>query len=900
MFNLDTAIATWRHSLTYRRTILKSDLDELERHVRDEVDAHVADGMKEELAFRTAMSHMGHHPSIDSEYQKIYWGKLRKQHALKHELAWRMSMLKSYFKIALRLLVKQRTYAFINIFGLAVGIACCLLLLLYVRDELTFDTQHKNAERIARVVIDENENDGSVKGSFPWMPYPLGKTLEAEIPGITSAIRVINRNVFTRAGSTTIEESILFADPEILTGFTYPMAAGSAEALLSNQQGVVISERTATKYFGDEPALGKILEFRFSEVYEPLEVVGILKDIPANNTILFDLLLPFELLPQKYEWIQTDSWNASSFYVYVLLEPGFDRETARPLLANFRHKYNPDDKLSEARNAGNWTNPNDPLTYAFQPLREIHLDPSVRGGLTEPSNPMYSWILAGIAFIILLLACINFTTLSIGRSASRTREIALRKVVGAGRGQLIGQFGGEAALMSILALGLGLIFAVALLPTFNALADKELTLSAGGQWMIPLGIAGVGFVVALLSGFYPSLVLSRFEPTDMLRKQSRVGGSHRLTSGLVLFQFTLSIALIAGTSIMVRQMDFLQTTDIGYDKDHVVLVSSNGLDGEKVLEHFRTALQSDPNIEGMTGMTNAFSHGWSRNGWDYLDEQKEAYVYRIESDFLDVMKIDLVAGRAFDGNRSLDSTQSVIVNEAMARSLGLENPVGEILHGFGSGSKEDGDPSIVGVVQDFNFLSLHQEVDPMVFILQPNYQIGHLLFQVSPQGGQDAVDHIRKVWNNYAPEIPFEYAYLDDDLNKQYASEDRWSKIITAASIFAILIAALGLFGLASLSVASRTKEIGIRRVLGASTASIASLLSKGFVRIVIVAVIFAVPLTWIAASKWLENFAFHIEIGPWVFVISALLAVAIALVTVSFQTIKAAGANPVESLRTD
>lgn len=448
--------------------------------------------------------------------------------------------------------------------------------------------------------------------------------------------------------------------------------------------------------------------------------------------------------------------------------------------------------------------------------------------------------------------------------------------------------------MSILALMLGLGFSLALLPTFNELADKELTLGAGGNWMIPVGILGLGLVVALLSGFYPSLVLSRFQPTDMLRKQSKIGGSHRLTSGLVLFQFTLSVALIAGTSIMVRQMSYLQTTDIGYDKDHVVLVSTSGLDAQKLLTHYRTTLQSDPNIEGMTGMTNAFSHGWSKNGWDYRGEQKSAYVYRIESDFLDVMNIDLLDGRSFDGNRGLDSTKAVLVNEALVRSFGWENPVGEILSGFGD------EPEVIGVVKDFNFLSLHQAVDPMVFIMQPDYQIGDLLFQVSPSGSQDAIDHIRQVWNEYAPEIPFEYAFLDDDLNKQYAKEARWSKIIMSASIFAILIASLGLFGLASLSVAGRTKEIGVRRVLGASTSSIASMLSKGFVRIVIVAVVLAVPLTWIVASKWLENFAFHIEIGPWVFVISALLAVAIALVTVSFQTIKAAGANPVQALRSE
>ena len=898
MFDLETAIATWRHSLSYRRTILKEDLDELERHVRDEVDYGLSKGFSEEKAFRLAMAHMGSNPSIDKEYQKIFWGKLRKRRALKEELSWRFSMLKNYFKIAFRLLVKQKTYAFINIFGLAIGIAFCVLLLLYVRDELTFDSQHENGDRIARVVQEQRENDGSIKSAQPWMPYPLGKALENDISGVEAAIRLFDRSVIVRSGDKILEENALFADPSFLSAFTYPLIEGTTETAFPNENGLVISRKTAVKYFGDQPAVGKSLEFRFNQVYEEVVITGVVEDIPGNNSVQFDILLPFDLLPQKYDWIQTDQWNASSFYVYVLLDKGADLARVESLLPEFRRKYFPDDELTAHRKDGSWTNALDPVTYHFQPLREIHLDPSVKSGLASPSNPMYSWILAGIALTILILACINFTTLSIGRSASRTREIALRKVVGAQRMQLIGQFGGEAALMSFVALGLGFLLSAVLLPTFNQLANKELTFGGSGAWMIPVGLIGLGILVALLSGFYPSMVLSRFQPTDMLRKQSRLGGSHRLTTGLVLFQFTLSIALIAGTSIMSRQMRYLQTVDIGYDKDHVVLVSANGTDSEQFLSRMRTELQDQPDIEGVTAMTNAFSHGWSSNGWTYKDRQVSAYVYRIETNFLGVMGIPLTEGRNFDPQRSLDSTRSVIVNEAMVRTLELADPVGQPLYGFGGG--ENGDATIVGVVKDFNFLSLHEEVLPMVFILDPRYSIGEVLIQIRPENIQATIQKIQNVWDQHAPEIPFQYSFLDDDLNKQYQSEARWSKIIFYSAIFAVLIACLGLFGLASLSVASRTKEIGIRRVMGANTASIAALLSKGFIRIVIVAVAFAIPITWIAASKWLDNFAFRIDIGFWVFVISALLAISVALLTVSFQTIRAAGANPIESLKVD
>jgi len=894
MFNLETAIATWRHSLTYRRTILMEDLDELERHVRDEVDAAVANGHSDETAFRKAMANMGDQPSIDAEYQKIFWGKLLQRRALYDELSWRFSMLKNYFKIAFRLLIKQRMYAFINIFGLAIGIAFCLLLLLYVRDEMTFDTQHENADRLVRVIDHENNNDGSVSRSGPWMPYPLGKALEADMSVVESAIRVYDRSIFVRSGWGTIREDILFADPSLLTAFTFPFVEGSAEYAFSLSNGVIISKKTAVKYFGQESALGKTLEFNFNNVYEERTITGVLEDIPANNSIRFDMLLPFELLAQKYDWIQTERWTASSFFVYALLQPGTDLRQADAQLQDLRRKYLPNNEVAQQRADGSWTNPVDPHTFAFQPIRDIHINPEIRSGLAPTSNPMYSWILGGIALTILLLACINFTTLSIGRSASRTREIALRKVVGAQRSQLIGQFGGEAALMSVLALALGLVMAVTLLPTFNELAGKELSLSTGGHWMIPLGLLGLGILVAVLSGFYPSLVLSRFQPTDMLRKQSRIGGSHRLTSGLVLFQFTLSIALIVGTSIMVRQMDFLQKADIGYDKDHVVLVRLNGQDGPKMISHFRSALQDRPEVEGITGMTDAFSHGWSRNGWTYLDKQLSAYVYRVEADFIDVMDIQLVDGRNFQAERALDSTKAVIINEAMARAIELENPVGEPLYSFGD------DPEIIGVVKDFNFLSLRDEVGPMVFTINPEYSIGNILIQIRPESVPETIQRLTAAWNERSPEVPFEYSFLDDDLTKQYESESRWAKIIMYSSIFAIMIACLGLLGLAALSVAGRTKEIGIRRVMGASTASIVSLLSRSFIQIVFFAVVLAVPLSWFAASKWLDNFAYRIEIGYLVFIMAAVLTILVALLTVSFQTIRAANANPVESLKMD
>lgn len=897
MFDLDKAIATWRASLTWKRSITREDRDELERHVRDEVAGGVANGLTEEQAFRNAMSRMGHLPQIDNEYRKIYWGKIRKRRRLGDELTWRVAMFKSYLTIAMRLLVKQRIYAVINIFGLAVGIAFCLLLLLYVRDEMTFDSGHENGERIARLIFESYSPDGSIESAHPYIAYPVGKALEQEHSGVAMTARMMARDLHVRDESGTSKQDVLFADPSLLSMFTFPLVEGDVDFALPEPDGLVISRKMAEQYFPGESATGQTLEFRFEEAFVPLTVTGVAENISANNSIRFDFLMPFERLKSEYGWIarNEDHWNASSFFVYALLGPGTTPESAQQALTDFRSKYY-ENQFAEARANGEWTAEHDPSGFRFQPLSDIHLNTGVSVGLTAPSSPLYSWVLAGIALTILLLACINFTTLAIGRSASRTREIGLRKVVGAGRGQLAGQFGGEALLTSLLALTVGIGFAALLLPSFNDLAQKELTLLPEGHWVMVVGLLGLLLFVALTSGFYPALVLSRYRPTDMLRKQSRMGGSTRMTSALVVVQFTLSVALIAGTVIMSRQMDFLQTTNIGYDRDHVVLVQSQNLDGSRVLQHFRNTLEGRAEFEGITGMSNAFSHGWSRNGWDYKGEMKQAYIYRTESDFVDVMGMTLVDGRSFDPALGTDST-AVVVNEAFVREFALDNPVGSLVDGYGPEGEE---PEILGVVEDFNFLSLHQAVEPMMFTLDPDWTIGSVLFQVNPSRVTEALALIQTEWTTFAPDVPFDYSFLDEDLSNQYASEKRWTDIVQYASFFAILIAALGLFGLASLSVTSRTKEIGIRRVMGASITSIATMLSGSFVRIVLFAVVLAVPITWIGASRWLESFAYRIDIGVFVFVIAALLALLVAIVTVSFQTIRAASANPVDSLRTE
>lgn len=803
-------------------------------------------------------------------------------------------MLKNYFTIALRLLIKQRIYAVINIFGLAVGIAFCLLLLLYVQDELTFDSDHENGDRIVRLINVRYSPDGGVSSAHPYIAYPVGKALEEEVTSVEAVTRIMRRPAFVRTDVGTTEQEVLFADPSLLTTFSFPLIQGDPEFALPEPEGLVISKRMAEKYFPDESPVGKMIDIRFDDVFKSVTVTGVAENSPSNSSIRFDFLMPFERLAMEYEWIagNKDQWFASSFHVYGLLHAGTELEVAQQQVTEFYRKYH-SDNLEGARQNGNWTADHDPAGFRLQPLPEIHLDTTVSPGLTPASDPRYSWVLAGIAFVILLLACINFTTLAIGRSASRTREIGLRKVVGAARAQLAGQFGGEALLTSGIALVVGVFSAFVLLPTFNDLAGKELVFAQDGHLTLILGLVALLLLVALLSGFYPALVLSRYRPTDMLRKQSRIGGSTRLTGLLVMVQFTLSVALIAGTVIMNRQMSFLRTADIGYDRDHVVLVNSQNQDGERLLQHFRTTLEERSEFDGITGMTNAFSHGWSQNGWQYKGEQKQAYVYRVESDFIDVMDIDIIDGRNFDPELGTDS-MAVIINQAFVKDFDIQDPVGSLLDGYSDNAV------IIGVMRDFNFRSLHNAVEPAMLIMDPNWSIGDVLFQVNPAQVSDAVSLIDNEWRAFAPDIPFTYSFLDEDLGKQYESEQQWTRIVRYASFFAILIAALGLFGLASLAVTSRTKEIGIRRVLGASTLGITRQLSGSFVRLVLVGVILAVPITWIFANRWLDTFAYRIDINVFVFVIAAMLAVGVAIFTVGVQTLRAASMNPVDSIRVE
>lgn len=807
-------------------------------------------------------------------------------------------MLKNYLKIAFRNLWKQKIYAFINIFGLAVGLAFCALIFLYVHSEWTYDQFHENADNIYRIHRVSFTPDGSVRSTDSWLPIPLGPAMVQDLPEVHDFVRFRPRTHFVRQGVVTNEEDVLYADDNVFDVFTFPLAQGDPATALTELNSVVLSQTAALKYFGTVNPMGQALSIRLSSTLtEDFIVTGIAEDIPQNSSIQFDVLVPFAKMFNAFESVRNDAndWFSSGYVTYLLMEENASLANIDEKLLQFRQQYY-EGEVEYLRSRGRWSGDGIPTSYRIQALAEIHLNPEVNSGLASTSNPLYSYILAAIALAVLAIACINFMTLAIGRSASRAKEIGVRKVVGALRVQLMGQFWAEALLMSVLALGVGLLLATLFLPAFNALTEKNLVLdfAANGS------IAGLLIAATLLAGFiagsYPALVLSGFRPVDSLKNKLKLSGSNALTKSLVVVQFGLSAFLITSTLVMLDQLDFIRTMNLGYDKEHLVVIPTNGIDGTVAVNRYRQEVGSRTDVLDISGTSYTFARGGARVGWEYEGELKQVSRFRVEQNYIDVMDMQLVAGRTFDPNLSTDSTMSVIVNEALVRDFGMTEPLGQPLTGFTDTPETD--PVIIGVLKDYNFQSLETEVAPLMLLLQSRDQINYVLARITPTNVPETLAALQTTWEATVPEIPFQYNFLDDDLNTQYQDDQRWSQILSYASGFAILIACLGLFGLVSLTVAARVKEVGIRKVLGASVPSVTILLSKDFAVLVLISLVIAAPASYFAMDQWLMNFAFRTEIGVATFLISGSLALLIALATVSFQSIKAALADPVQSLR--
>jgi putative ABC transport system permease protein len=783
-------------------------------------------------------------------------------------------MLRNYFKIAFRNLVRHKAFAAINIAGLAIGMACSIFILLWVQNELSYDKFHKNADYIYRLP------GGGATNSGPMVPE-----LKAKIPAIKNFVRfsALTTTLFERGTKMFEEKAVFYADSTLLQVFSFPLINGNPETALTRPDAVLITEDMAKKYFGHEDPMGKILR---RDNKDNVVVTGVLKNIPANSHLQFDFIMPMSAIAHTDWRLRDNIWASYDFYDYIQLDENFKAtpvalaalsKQANKIVAEHIKENAPDIRL--------------------QPLTDIHLRSDYHSNLPGQGNIQYVNVFFVVALFILAVACINFMNLATARSARRAKEVGLRKVVGAGRMQLIGQFLGESLFISFIALFIAVIIVYLLLPVFNNLAGKQLSIQLLDGKLIAL-LLGIAVFTGLISGSYPALFLSGFKPVEVLKGNRRVmGGNLNFRNGLVVVQFVVSIVLLAGTAIVYRQLNYVRNRDIGYNKSNLLYMPMTGEMGDKqralnselktnpLTANFTTISDPISNLGSSTyglaweGSTPADSNTWFTKAW-------------VNDGFFDVLGMKMASGRALSTTEFADSGNYVI-NETAAKIMGMTpaTVIGKSLTFNG------GKGIIVGVVKDFNYKPAQTAIEPMILAFN-KWNGGIVLVRTQPGKTEATIQALEKISKQLNPSFPFSYGFVDQDINNLYKGEQQMGSLFNVFAIIAIFISCMGLYGLSAFMAEQRTKEIGVRKVLGASVFNVVYLLSTGFTKLVFIAIVIAIPIAWFAMNKWLSSFAYRINVGWAIFLIASLGALSIAWITVSYESVKAAIVNPVKSLR--
>ena len=773
-----------------------------------------------------------------------------------------------------------------NIFGLSVGITCCMLIFLYGKDEISFDRFHKNKDNIYQITADLVGTGGkvdrlSVSGMMP------GPGFKKNIPEITDFTRIQYVGFIVKQKNEVIEEEAIYADENFFSVFSFPLLYGTPQTALTQLHSIVLSEKFATKYFGRTDILGKTLDLKIGSKFEAFVVTGVAKDSPQNSSIKLQMVLPM-----KYAQTLDDDKHWMNFFLntFVVLKPGTDAKALETRMANVYEK----EAAVEIKEMVEKYDSKDKTVYHLQPLANMHLstDYAIGNGLTGGSNPMYSYILFAIAGFILLVACINFINLTISRSLKRAKEIGIRKVVGGARKQLIIQFLGESFILSFFAFIFACVLVFIALPFFNKLSDKELAFSYLFDTRLIMGYASLFLLTGLLAGFYPALVLSAFKPVETLYGKFRFTGKNYLSKGLVVFQFALSTFLIIATLTIYSQFNYLVNYDLGYDDKNVVMVATP-CQTTKEVNVFKTELFKSPaftkisTTQGGTNYTNAHING---------ETQIDFNIMHVDPDFFSLFNISILQGRNFSTELASDSASSVIINESFAKTAGWRDPLNKEVDFF----YKKRTYNVIGVIKDYHFADLSQKISPQLFVFDPSYDYGRMYLRINPLNRVTALNHLQQTFKRLYPTKPYRYTFADENNLESYTKEAKWKQIIAFSAILTIFISCMGLFGLAALSAKKRAKEVGIRKVLGASVISIINKLSIDFIGLVTIATLIALPFSWWAMNKWLENYPYRIELKISVFVVSLTCVLLITLFTVSFQAFKAAITNPTNSLRTE
>ncbi len=798
-------------------------------------------------------------------------------------------MFKNYFRIAFINFKKHKAYSFINILGLAIGIACCILITSYIFHELSYDKFHENRDRIYRLRVDLKISDDHLE--IPKSSPPMAEYFTQNLPEVVSSVRLqtMDRQPVRYEDKLFNEDRIFFADNSIFHIFSFPLVKGDPKTALISASSVVISEDTASRYFGEEDPIGRILNFN-NEL--DLTVTGVVKNVPQNSHFSFDMLCSFELFAKNNKRAM-QNWLSINNYTYILLQEGYDFKLLEQQFPAIIEKQ-----------VGTLLNyVKGELALYMQPLTSIHLHSNFKQEISGNSNIVYIYIFGAIAILILAIACFNFMNLSTARSANRAKEVGMRKVLGGKRRQIITQFLFESVSYSLVSLILSLLLVELSLPLFHSISGIELSLNyIRNLWLFPT-LIGLTVIVGLLAGSYPAFFLSAFQPLRIVKGASPSGSSNsRFRRVLVTFQFVISIVLIFSTLTIFKQLDYMKKRHLGFSKEHLVVFPISDDSTTDSLLPLKEELKKETGIQnvaasshmpGGTTYVNPFiPEGFSMEQMQYMGE-----LY-IDFDFIPTMGIELAEGRNFSKEYLTDVNQAVIINEAAAEKFGWDKPIGKTIHELSTSGQTTG-YTVIGVVKDFHFESLHKQVSPL-FIGNTNHNLNSIAVRIRPENISDTIALIRNKMKKFFPQRPFEYAFLDESFDAQYRAEERLGEIFSYFSILAIFIASLGLFGLASYSAEQKRYEIGIRKVLGAKVSGILVLLSKEFTKWVLVANIIAWPVAYVSLRLWLQGFAYRTSISVKTFVAATLLSLVIALITVSLQACKAALANPVDALRNE
>ncbi|HEX6226966.1 MAG TPA: ABC transporter permease [Chryseolinea sp.] len=808
-------------------------------------------------------------------------------------------MYKSYFTIGWRNLSRQKMYSVIKIGGFALGIASCLLIALFIRDETSYDRHYVKTDRIYRVIKSGDFGEGYEREV--WFESPFAHTLKDDFPEVEKAGR-LNASELFGAGNNEIrridqvenyfEEGFVYMDQELLEILEIPMLHGSTEHALAEPNTIVISKRKADKYFPNENPVGKLMVLNNDDT-RTYKVGGVMRDFPSNSHLQYDFLIT---LSEREFWKgEKDFWWATNYPTYVLLRPGTDPREFEKKIVSMVKKYNLPEWVSRGRvDAEKVANT---IRFELQPIYDIHLKSDGIYDIAPRSSMRYVWLFGGIAMFILLIAIINFINLSTAKSANRAKEVGLRKVVGSVRGNLVRQFLTESLLFSFLSFVIALALTLILLPHFNALAGKSIEFPWNDWQLFPIIFGGL-IAVGILAGLYPAFYLSGFQPIQVLKGALRKGsGSSSLRSVLVVFQFTTSIVLIVGTMVIYRQMDYILNRKVGFEKDQVLLIhGTNSL--KKQAETFKNELLALPNVEHVSYADYLPIAGTKRNGNGFFkegkvttDEAVGGQFWRVDHDYIKTMGIKLVEGRDFSIKVASDS-KAAIINQKMSQELFQGDAIGKKI----TSGREP--LLVIGVVEDFHFETMKEEIKPLCMSIGYNSNTASIRFQTADL--KDLLTSIEDVWKKLSPHQPIRYSFMDDSFEMMYMDIQRMGRILISFSALAIIVACLGLSALSAFMVEQRAREISIRLVLGASVKGIFRLLTQNFVGLVVLSFVMAVPIAWYLTERWLESYVYKTDITVGLFLISGGLAVVIALLTISYQTIKAALASPVEGLRSE